>query len=120
MKDMIMKPKIWLIVIALMHLFMGVIGGYLMNGGNIDTLAVMIYLGITSIYLLYVAFMTEGQTQSRLAVVLCAPVVMWFIISAVMKLNMFGHPIAEMPMALLPLFLWTMPALTGFMNWDTK
>ena len=47
MKDMIMKPKIWLIIIALMHLIMGVIGGYIMNGGNIDNLSIMIYLGIT-------------------------------------------------------------------------
>ena len=64
--------------------------------------------------------MTEGQIQARLATVLCAPFLAWFIISAIMKLNMFGQPIAEMPMALLPLFLWMMPALTGFMNWDSE
>ena len=80
MKDMIMKPKIWLIIIALMHLFMGVIGSYITMGGTIENLSIMIYLGITSIYLLYVAFMTEGQTQARLAVVLCAPIVVWFVI----------------------------------------
>tara|TARA_Y100001980_G_C14484646_1_gene262588 strand:+ start:703 stop:1062 length:360 start_codon:yes stop_codon:yes gene_type:complete len=119
MKEQLMKPKVWLIIIGIMHLLMGVIGFYL-TVGNQENLGVIMYFGFVCIYLFYAAFMTEGQTQSRLAVVLCAPVVAWFIISAIIKLNMFGHPIAEMPMALLPLFLWTMPALTGFMNWDTK
>jgi len=120
MKDMIMKPKIWLIIIALMHLFMGVIGGYISNGGNIDDLSVMIYLGITSIYLLYVAFMTKGETQARLAVVLCAPIVAWFVIGFIMKLDFLGVPVAEMPSGLLPITLWTLPALTGIMNWNSE
>ena len=120
MKDMIMKPKIWLIIIALMHLFMGVIGGYISNGGNIDDLSAMIYLGITSIYLLYVAFMTKGETQARLAVVLCAPIVVWFVIGFIMKLDFLGVPVAEMPNGLLPITLWTLPALTGIMNWNSE
>ena len=119
MKDMIMKPKIWLIIIALMHLFMGVIGSYIRMGGTIENLSIMIYLGITSIYLLYVAFMTEGQTQARLAVVLCAPIVVWFVIGFIMKLDFLGVPVAEMPSGLLPLTLWTLPAVTGIMNWNT-
>ena len=118
MKDMIMKPKIWLIIISLMHLFMGVIGGYIMNGGNIDNLSVMIYLGITSVYLLYAAFMTEGQTQARLATVLCAPVVAWFVIGFIMGLDFLGVPVAEMPSALFPLILWSLSVVTGIMNWN--
>ena len=114
------ETKIWLIIIALMHLFMGVIGGYIMNGGNIDNLSVMIYLEITSIYLLYVAFMTEGQNQARLATVLCAPIVVWFVIGFIMKLDFLGVPVAEMPSALLPLTLWALPAVTGIMNWNTN
>ena len=120
MKDMIMKPKIWLIIIALMHLFMGVIGSYITMGGTIENLSIMIYLGITSIYLLYVAFMTEGQTQARLAVVLCAPIVVWFVIGFILKLDFLGVPVAEMPSALLPITLWTLPALTGIMNWNSE
>ena len=120
MKDMIMKPKIWLIIIALMHLFMGVIGSYIRMGGTIENLSIMIYLGITSIYLLYVAFMTEGQTQARFAVVLCAPIVVWFVIGFIMKLDFLGVPVAEMPSALLPITLWTLPALTGIMNWNSE
>ena len=119
MKDMIMKPKIWLIIIALMHLFMGVIGGHIMNEGTIDDISIMIYLGITSIYLLFTAFMTEGQTQARFAVVLCAPIVVWFVIGFIMKLDFLGVPVAEMPSALLPLTLWALPAVTGIMNWNT-
>ena len=118
MKDMIMKPKIWLIVIAVMHTLMGVIATYV-TIGNTDNLALIIQFGFISVYLFYVAFMTEGQTQARLATVLCAPFVVWFIISAIMKLNMFGVPVAEMPGALVPLTLWLLPTITGIMNWNT-
>ena len=118
MKDMIMKPKIWLIVIAVMHTLMGVIATYI-TIVNIDNLALIIQFGFISVYLLYVAFMTEGQNQARLATVLCAPFVAWFVISAIMKLNMFGVPVAEMPGALMPLILWALPAVTGIMNWNT-
>ena len=98
MKDMLMKPKIWLIIIALMHLFMGVIGAYIQMG-TIENLSIMIYLGITSIYLLYVALMTEGQTQARFAVVLCAPIVVWFVIGFIMKLDFLGVPVTEIVVA---------------------
>ena len=118
MKDMIMKPKIWLVVLAVMHTLMGVIATYIIVG-NADNLASIIQLGFISIYLLYVAFMTEGQNQARLATVLCAPFVAWFVISAILKLNMFGVPVAEMPSALLPLTLWGLPTITGVLNWNT-
>jgi len=120
MKDMIMKPKIWLIVLVIMHTFMGVIGSYMTMGGSIENLAIFLYLGIASIYLLYVAFMTDGQAQARFTTVLCAPVVVWFVIGAIMKLEMYGVPVAEMPSGLLPLALWTMPTLTGIMNWNSN
>ena len=118
MKTKIMNPKIWLTIIAVMHTLMGVIVNYQHNG-NIENLAIFIYFAIISVYLFYAAFMIEGQTQARLATVLCAPVVIWFIISAIMKLEMYGEPVAEMPFALLPLTLWTMPALSGIMNWNS-
>ena len=119
MKDMLMKPKVWLIIVALMHLFMGVIGAHIQMG-TIENLSIMIYLGIISIHLLYVAFMTEGQTQARFAVVLCGPMVVWFVIGFIMKLEFLEVPVAEMPSGLLPLTLWLLPALTGLINWDTK
>ena len=119
MKTKIMEPKIWLILIAVMHTFMGVIGSYMTMGGSVDNLAIFLYLGVVSVYLLYAAFMTEGQAQARLSAVLCTPVVVWFIISAIMNLEMYGVPVAEMPSGLLPITLWTLPALTGIMNWNS-
>ena len=62
MKDMVMKPKIWLIVIAVMHTLMGVIATYIAIG-NTDNLALIIQFGFISVYLLYVAFMTEGKIK---------------------------------------------------------
>jgi hypothetical protein len=41
MKDLIMRPKIWLIVIAVMHTIMGVISTYVIIG-NTDNLALII------------------------------------------------------------------------------
>ena len=69
MKDMLMKPKVWLIIVALMHLFMGVIGAYIQMG-TIENLSIMIYLGIISIHLLYVAFMTFVLIMSSVTMVL--------------------------------------------------
>ena len=119
MKDMIMKPKIWLIVIAVMHTIMGVIATYVIIG-NTDNLALIIQFAFISVYLLYAAFMTEGQTQARFAVVLCAPIVVWFVIGFIMKLDFLGVPVAEMPSGLLPLTLWLLPTMTGIMNWDSE
>ena len=118
MKDKILNPKIWLTIVAVMHTLMGVIVNYQHNG-NTENLAIFIYLAIVSVYLFYAAFMTKGQAQARLATILCAPVVVWFIIGAIMNLEMYGEPVAEMPFALLPLTLWTMPALIGILNWNS-
>ena len=120
MKTKILNPKIWLIIIALLHLFMGVIGSYMTMGGSIENIAVFLYMGTISISLLYVAFMTEGQMQARLAVVLCAPMALWFIIGLIMKLEFLGFPVAEIPSGLLPHTLWSMPAITGAMNWNSE
>ena len=40
----IMQPKIWLIVLAAMHTFMGVIGAYIQMGGGTEHLAIVLYL----------------------------------------------------------------------------
>ena len=120
MKDMIMKPKIWLIIIVLLHSFMGVIVPYIQMGGSKDDLAMILFFLTVSVYLLYAAFMTEGETQARLAAVLCAPVVVWFIVSAIMQLEMMGGvPVAELPVALFPMVMWSLPAITGIMNWNS-
>jgi len=119
MKDMIMKPKIWLIIITLLHSFMGVIVPYIQTGGGKDDLAMILYFLTVSVYLLYAALMTEGETQARLAAVLCTPVVVWFIVSAIMQLEMMGMPVAKLPGALFPIVMWSLPAVTGIMNWNS-
>ena len=118
MKDMLMKPKIWLIVIAIMHSAVGIIVPVVQMGGNKDDLAIVLYFLVVSVYLMYAAFMMEGKIQARLAVVLCAPVVVWFIISGIMNLEMMGSPVAELPSALVPLILWGLPTITGILNWN--
>ena len=119
MKSIIMKPKIWLIIITLLHSFMGVIVPYIQMGGGKDDLGMILWFLTVSVYLLYAAFMTEGQTQARLAAVLCGPVVVWFIVSAIMQLEMMGVAVAEIPSGLFPIVLWALPAITGIMNWNT-
>ena len=119
MKEMIMKPKIWLIIITLLHSVMGVIVPFIQMGGGKDDLAMILWFLTVSVYLLYAAFMTEGQTQARLAAVLCGPVVVWFIVSAIMQLEMMGGPAAKLPEALFPMVMWSLPAITGIMNWNS-
>ena len=75
-----MKPKIWLIIITLLHSFMGVIVPYIQMEGGKDDLAMILYFLTVSVYLLYAAFMTEGETQARLAAVLCTHVVVLSLI----------------------------------------
>ena len=118
--DMIKKAKIWLVVLALMHTFMGVIGSYVQMGGDTEHLAVILYFLPVAVYLLYAALMTEGQEQARLATVLCAPVVVWFVIAAAMGLEIMGVPVAEFPSGLLPITLWTLPMVTGILNWNSN
>ena len=117
--DKILNTKLWLIILATIHTFMGVIAGYFTMGGSIETLALFLYMGVVTVYLLYAAFMTEGQSQARFATVLCAPMVLWFLIGAIMKLEMLGHPVAALPKGLPPIFLWTMPTICGIRNWNS-
>ena len=113
----ILNTKVWLTIIGVMHLLMGVIVNYMENG-NEDNLAGFGFFAMISFYLLYVAFMTTGQVQARLAVIFCGPVVVWFIVCMVMDLSLFGAAVAPMPEAVLPLVLWGMPALCGILDWN--
>ncbi len=119
MKTNLMKPKIWLIILTLLHTVMGVIVPYIQEGGGKEDLAMILYFLTVSVYLLYAAFMTEGETQARLAAVLCTPVVVWFVVSAIMQLEMMGVAVAAFPDALFPLIVWSLPAVTGIINWNS-
>ena len=112
----ILNTKIWLLIIAVMHMLMGVGASYAQMGN--DHLALIGFFATVGVYLFYAGLMTEGQEQARLAAVLCGPVFVWFVICAAMGLDMAGEPAAPFPQAILPMIIWGMPALCGVMGWN--
>ena len=122
----IFNTKIWLLILAVVHTVMGIIVNYQqvtadvtdINAFNTENLAIFLIFGCMSIYLFYVAMMTSGQNQARLAVVLCVPFFIFFVISWMMGLNLVGIPVAAMPEAILPFILWLMPGISGLINWN--
>ena len=117
MIDTILNTKIWLLILAVMHMLMGVGGSYAQLGS--DYLALIGFFAAVGVYLFYAGLMTEGQEQTRLAAVLCGPVFVWFVICAAMGLDMAGQPAAPFPESIVPMILWGMPALCGVMGWNT-
>ena len=112
----ILNTKVWLLIIATMHMIMGVGASYVELGS--EELAVIGFFAAVGFYLIYAGLMTEGQEQARLAAVLCGPVFVWFVIAAGMDLDMAGQAAAPLPEAILPMILWGMPALCGVMGWN--
>ena len=115
--NILRNTQLWLIVIAIAHTALGVGGAYSMYGN--DQLAIIGFFSLISIYLVYAALMTEGKAQARLAVVICGPVVVWFLLCAILGLDMLGDPAAPMPESILPIVLWGLPALSGVMGWNS-
>ena len=112
------NTKLWLIIVAIGHIGIGSGGSYATYGN--DELAIIGFFTVVGVYLLYAAFMLEGQAQARLAVVLCGPVFVWFVLSAALGLQMHGDPAAPMPESIVPIVLWGMPALSGLMGWEME
>ena len=110
------NTKLWLIIVAIGHIGIGSGGTYATHGN--DELAIIGFFLMVGIYLLYAAFMLEGQAQARLAAVLCGPMVVWFVLAAAMSLEMFGEAAAPVPQSIVPIVLWGMPALSGVMGWN--
>ena len=115
-KNKILNPKWWLIITAFIHIFVGMLSTYDSSNDN-ETFVLGIML-IIPVYMLYAAFMTEGQAQARLAAILCGPMFVWFVLSAALGLEMLGDPAVPMPQSIMPLVLWGMPALSGLMGWN--
>ena len=63
-------PKIWLIILALLHTGPGVILPYIEMGGGTENLSIILIFLCFTVYILWVAFMTKGQNQARLSVIL--------------------------------------------------
>lgn len=110
------NTKLWLIIIAIGHLGPGTLMPYLSVGN--DELAIIGLSAVLGVYLLYAAFMVEGQAQARLAAALCGPMVVWFVLAMAMDLQMYGDSVAPLPMSILPFVLWGMPALSGVLGWN--
>ena len=64
--------------------------------------------------------MTKGQNQARLSVIICSPIIVFFVFGAVMKLEIMGVPVAAFPEAIFPFVVWTLPVLTGLLNWNSE
>ena len=116
----ILNPKIWLILTAIIHTFVGMLSTYDPSNDN-ETMFLGIML-IIPVYMLYAAFMTEGQTQARLAAVFAGPIVVWFLICAGMGLEVTyatENIVWELsPELIPPLLFWGMTALSGVMGWN--
>ena len=65
------NTKLWLIIIAIGHIGLGAGGSYATYGN--DELAIIGFFTVVGVYLLYAAFMLEGQAQARLAAVFVDP-----------------------------------------------
>ena len=114
------KPKIWLIILAILHTGPGVILPYIEMGGGTEHLATILIFLCLTVYIIYIAFMTKGQNQARLSVIICSPIIVFFVFGAVMKLEIMGVPVAAFPEAIFPFLVWTLPVLTGLLNWNSE
>ena len=114
------KPKIWLIILAILHTGPGVIIPYVQMGGGTENLATILIFLCLSVYILYVAFMTKGQIQARLSVVLCVPIIIFFVFGALLNLQIMGVPVAPFPESIFPFTVWSLPVITGLLNWNAQ
>ena len=88
-------------------------------GGGAEYLSTILLFLCFTVYILYLAFSTKGENQTRLSVVICLPVPMFFIIGAFLKLDIMEVPVAPFPEAIFPIVVWTLPILTGVLNWNS-
>ena len=113
-------PKIWLIILALLHTGPGVIIPYVQMGGGTENLATILLFLCFTVYILYAAFMTKGQNQARLSVIICSPIIVFFIFGALLNLQIMGVPVAPFPEAIFPFVVWSLPVITGLLNWNAQ
>ena len=117
-----MNPKWWLIITAIAHTFVGVFSQLDPDNDN-ELMVAGIFLIIT-VYLLYAAFLTEGQAQARLTAVIAGPIWVWCIGCAALELDVTyatENPNWELSGEMAPpLILWGMTALTGVLGWNSE
>tara|TARA_X000001036_G_scaffold127549_1_gene120742 strand:- start:75 stop:482 length:408 start_codon:yes stop_codon:yes gene_type:complete len=114
----ILNPKIWLIIMALLHALVGTI---LQTDWNDDPQVLISgFMLLTSVTMLYVAFFTEGEDQARLTAVIAGPAWVWFVVACAMGLTWqigAGDPM-EMTFAenIPPMAIWGLTALSGVLH----
>jgi len=117
MIDTLMDPKIWLILTAVIHAFMGIIIPTDWSKDNNKMMAGFTLL--TSITMLYAAFCLDGEEQARLALVIAGPIWVWFVVCCSMSLetDMGKEPMTMTWKANIPpLIVWGILALTGLLE----
>ena len=109
---MVLSPKIWLLIVLVLHTAVGVIA---QTDFSVDAEAERagVFLAISA-YLAYAAFLTSGQEQARLAAVLAGPIWVWFVVCTALGLEGWEG------IAVPPLFIWGMLALSGLMSWNME
>lgn len=114
----ILNPKIWLILTALIHAFVGIISQF--DWGDDPQVLIGGFMLLTSVTMLYIAFLMDGEDQARLTAVIAGPAWVWFVVSCAMGLTWqigTGDAI-EMNFAdnIPPLLIWGLTALSGVLH----
>ena len=114
----ILNPKVWLILTALIHAFVGIISQF--DWGDDPQVLIGGFMLLTSVTMLYIAFLMEGEDQARLTAVIAGPAWVWFVVSCAMGLTwQIGTGDAmEMNFAdnIHPLLIWGLTALSGVLH----
>lgn len=112
-----LDPQIWLVVVALIHAVVGVI---IPTDWKDDTNKMVSgFMLLTSVTMLYAAFMMETEEQARLALVIAGPAWVWFVACCSMGLE---YTLGKEPQkfsfkeAAPPLVLWGVCALSGLLS----
>ncbi|MBD51649.1 MAG: hypothetical protein CMB08_07070 [Euryarchaeota archaeon] len=113
----ILDPQIWLVLVGLIHAVVGVIlpgvwsdDTYKMTGG---------FMLLTTVTMLYTAFMMDGEEQARMALVIAGPIWVWFVIVCAQGLTWtVGEKSIHMTWKenAPPLVLWGICALSGLLG----
>ena len=114
----ILNPKVWLILTALIHAFVGIISQF--DWGDDPQVLIGGFMLLTSVTMLYIAFLMEGEDQARLTAVIAGPAWVWFVVSCAMGLTwQIGTGDAmEMNFAdnIPPLLIWGLTAHSGVLH----
>ena len=114
----ILNPKIWLIITALIHAVVGII--LQTDWGDDPQVLIGGFMLLPSVWMLYIAFFIEGESQARLTGVIAGSAWVWFVIACAMGLSwqIGTSDVMEMTFAenIPPLVIWGLTALSGVLH----